>query len=122
MDIAAVLHGKEEVVPVPDGLADVGVGPALTIQGIGEDGSLPAGRRNNCDLAVPRIVPDAGDDLVGDPVAVGRPRREVAGAVAVRDSLQLSRAIEPRDEDVSNQVGVPIRMASRTEGDPGAIG
>src|SRR5207244_4757534 len=56
VNVPAVLDAEQEVVAVPDGLADVGIWAALAVERVGENQPLAARDGNDRDLPVARVV------------------------------------------------------------------
>ena len=116
-----VFDREDQLVVVPERLADRRVGQAIAIQGLGDHGTLAAGPIDHDHAGVPRIVERTGHEVRGDAASVRRPGRSGVRALGRGQPLRVAPR---RRHDVHVRRGrkIPVVVAGRHEGDQGAVG
>jgi hypothetical protein len=128
VQVAAILHGEQQVLAFPDRLAHRGIGSAVPVEHRRQEGALSGFEVEHRDLPVVRLVahPDRCE-AEGDPRAVRRPRRRLGHAVGEGDTFGLA-AGRVDDVDVRDDVDVPVPIPGRRKSDtrtvrrPGRLG
>ena len=120
MPVAAVLEHEQERVAVPDGLTNLGIRGAVPVERVRQDRRRSRLRVEDRDLAVARVVEPARSEAAGDPRAVRRPGGSLVPGIARGERHRLA-ALGVDEEDVSEELDIPVRLARGGERDALAV-